>query len=912
MAHPDSDLVEQFRQYISTFLEGPNVDALIETIVDQQEKMEDLSVAVTDQLTISTASEIYLDKRLADKGISRPPELGMSDLAFRKMGIQITAQKQLTELIHTILETFYGEQAVRAHVTNTVAGPYNLEDGQELIFELEDGEPMVLTFKDTDFININQATAQEVASVITRFIRVQNKLGFAQKVTDLDTLEDSVKIFGGAKGPYSTVRVTGGEAQTILRFPNVRGTELSTNDTGWEITRTRGSTLRFRWVGNSKPALELIFPDDNVLIYGQAFKDLELQGTFKVTNVRPPLAGPDLDAGWFEITNDEFTGLRSVQEGTTPPPNAPPIEYSYTVVQAEFEDLVFLNPYKALPNKQSRYALAWEPSDSLLRIYMPATTSIVARGLEGATHLHNLYEDGNLDGAYGTTVSQTGSTVEISTNVSDDSDRAIPAGYGSGQSFVAAFSELQTASFRMYAAGAISGSVTCELWSDNGQGKPLALLATSASLAATSISTDSSAGGNSTFTFPANTRLSKGVRYFAVLNISSAAGDYFLKVTEPSVFNEGNLSESVDSVTWVTPSAGNIDADMTIVAAALEVENPVQVVSSKSVSYRQLGYDNSAVGGTLSWGGNDYEVDYIRREQFRTVVVLKEDHGLPTFIDEFGRVTTEEVIDITAGFMATDDPVLKFPSPYVADLEAPYTVRSEFVTSRAKVFAGQTITTLDVDGSLPNEPGELLFDLNDSTQEGPIKYLGVQSANAANVVNIVSISQNGFNITITTDDLHGAVPNSSVVISGTTLFDGTYLVNNVPNPTTLVAISPTAQVANEVGVGTVSVVVDNVRSTVLLDPSNEFLFDHEIGASLTLMSSRNAYEPARDGTDYPFYVTGVAEGRVFAGEVIEKITALGINLEILIVYPDDTGLGNAGGSAGDEVPVSEKVIVWGV
>jgi hypothetical protein len=59
-------------------------------------------------------------------------------------------------------------------------------------------------------------------------------------------------------------------------------------------------------------------------------------------------------------------------------------------------------------------------------------------------------------------------------------------------------------------------------------------------------------------------------------------------------------------------------------------------------------------------------------------------------------------------------------------------------------------------------------------------------------------------------------------------------------------------------------------------------------------------------------VTGVAEGRVFAQEVIEQITALGINIEIIIVYPDDTGLGNQGGSTGDESPISDKVTVWGV
>ena len=263
--------------------------------------------------------------------------------------------------------------------------------------------------------------------------------------------------------------------------------------------------------------------------------------------------------------------------------------------------------------------------------------------------------------------------------------------------------------------------------------------------------------------------------------------------------------------------------------------------------------------------------------------------------------------------MSTDDVDNPFKSPYMVDLEKNYTIRSEFVTSRAKVFAGSTLTTLDVDGTLPNEPGTLLFDLNSDTEEGPVRYVGVQAQNAPNIVNIVTISQNGFNMTITTDAPHGAVSGNNIVITGTSFFDGVYEVVGVPNPITITAVSLVAQVENQVGIGQLSVVTDTVRSTLLLDPSNQFDFDHDIGADLTLMSARNAYLPAQDGSDYPFYVTGVAEGRVFAGEVIQAIVALGINIEILIVYPSDTGLGNQGGSADElDPPTSDKVFVWGV
>ena len=134
------------------------------------------------------------------------------------------------------------------------------------------------------------------------------------------------------------------------------------------------------------------------MIYGANFKENGLAGTFSVTNVRPPVAGPDLDAGWFEIQNDAFSGLRSTQPGTNPPPNSPPdIYYSFTVIHSSWYDLMFMKPVNPLTNRQVRYALAWEPRDDLLRIYMPATTGIVARNVIGASHIHMLFEIGNLD-----------------------------------------------------------------------------------------------------------------------------------------------------------------------------------------------------------------------------------------------------------------------------------------------------------------------------------------------------------------------------------------------------------------------------------------------------------------------------------------------------------------------------------
>ncbi len=43
---------EDLLRHFSRFLEGPNFDALIETLASEAENLENLAVAVTDQLTM--------------------------------------------------------------------------------------------------------------------------------------------------------------------------------------------------------------------------------------------------------------------------------------------------------------------------------------------------------------------------------------------------------------------------------------------------------------------------------------------------------------------------------------------------------------------------------------------------------------------------------------------------------------------------------------------------------------------------------------------------------------------------------------------------------------------------------------------------------------------------------------------
>ncbi len=878
------DSLTYVSQFISGFISGPTAQAMKQTIAEQVEQLQTFSINVTDQLSICTARGEYLDKKASRTFITRPPELGMSDLAFQTITIKINAAKQIASVIHVVLEAFYGAESVRAYTQCDNSAPYELEDGIELIFQLEDGIDRTVTMQATDFENISSATAEEVATVITRYIRTSGLLGYAEVYSDISTNSKYVRIYGGAKGPYSTVVVTGGEVQSILQFPKIRPTSIGTPDTAWQVTRTAGSTIRFRWIGNSKPALEEVIQGDTVNIYGPGFNGLNLQGTFTIVGVRPASAGPSLISGYFEIENPEVS-LASTAPGVAPSPNGPGFTSNFTAIQTSNEDLVFFLPKRALPNSKPRYALGYETESNKLKVYLPATTGVIARGIPGGAYLHigqpaNIFNGtfGNDSPGYNTGVGNQSNVFAIT---------ALPA---VGSFFLLPYKDLNFGDYSqagVYYTVDGTGSVPAEIQ-----------FATQTQIEVAVLSTDTI----------------EDVRDKTITALSAYSYWTFLSIGLDT-FSAFDASEGPRSI----PNAGSTGWTVTYVAGYYDYNDlqsnifasKIKIISDVSFRFKQLGYDMSAIGGTATINASTIPVEYIKKEQFETVVVLSEPHGFTTYLNPYGEQTTDELVSLVAGSIVVDTDG-GWPGPYMPDRTANYTLRSEFVTTREELFAGTAQTLVQVNGVLPNEPGLLYVGLGQDTAEGPIRYLGVQVNSAANPVSILNASQNGNTITVLCSAPHGAISGNSVNITGTsTPIDGTHEVANIINPTTLVLNSVTTYTGTAM-VGTLLVVVDGVRSTVLLDPSNNFRFNQPIGIDLTLLSAPDSYEPAKDGTSYPLYVTGTALGRVYSQELIEQISTLGIGLEIVVIYPSDIGLGGQGQQTSDEtVAYSDIIYVYG-
>lgn len=365
MAQYTEDEIKQakarLRAYLNPSIRGPNTDAVIEALAQGAAHMIHNVEAVNDQLYIVKAQGRYLDQRMADRDITRPDNVGLSDEVFRDIGIQISNRKQVRDLMLNILRIMYGEEFTRATVISAELEPYALQDGDTLSIEYDDQEAVEVTFRTAQFSNIAAATAQEVADAITKEIRRLGRTGSA--VQKDDGLGGFVQIISETDGPASSVRVVGGRAQNELKFDQIRPTS-GQPATQWTFTLIAGGTVRATWSGGPDPSVGKVKKDDYVNIYGSAF-NINNRGTYNVTKVQ----GGIVNQAYFEFEN--ANGIAQV------------------TAQGTVDGMLFFNPIRATIVSKKNFATLYQTESRLLEIFMPATTRVVRRDRQGSAHLHD-------------------------------------------------------------------------------------------------------------------------------------------------------------------------------------------------------------------------------------------------------------------------------------------------------------------------------------------------------------------------------------------------------------------------------------------------------------------------------------------------------------------------------------------
>ncbi len=358
----ESQEYKRLRSYLNPFMRGPNVDSVLNALASGSSSyLVNNVAAVNDNLYIATAVGTYLDQRLAEVGLIRPPKVGLSDDVFREIGIQVKNRKQVRDLIDKLLDSIFGDEFVRASNPARAVEPYHLTDGDTLIVNFDEANTVTIVFTAGEFQDIATAKAQEVADAITKYLRGVGLSGTA--IAKNDGNGAYVELLSDTIGPASSVTVQGGSAQNQLQFdaPVAAGGNMSTQ---WTITLQPGGVVRFTWSGGANPQLGKLQPGNYVNIFGANFAASDNEGSFTIKDS----VGGAVNVSYFDIVN--------------------PLGTSGIVVQGSDTAVLFYNPVKKTLISRSSYAAVYQTEARMLQIFLPASTKVIRRNRIGSAHLH--------------------------------------------------------------------------------------------------------------------------------------------------------------------------------------------------------------------------------------------------------------------------------------------------------------------------------------------------------------------------------------------------------------------------------------------------------------------------------------------------------------------------------------------
>lgn len=338
---------------------NPNWKALIEALGESDQNLADLVEEVRKQFFIKSASRPYIDRLGANVRVSRPRLIGMDDPTFRAYVPVLAYQpKQVKAIIDDLLNIFFFRETTTAFTQSIQPETYTLVNGWELIYKVDQIKEERIDFRSDEFIDISNATAEEVVSAINR--QVQNS--FAIVLDDRIKRQKFIRIFSNTIGSKGSIQITGGRANMALQFSGFKEDLGSGSNTEWTITKI-GDTAKFKHTGGVSPVISGIVTGDVVIssIPGN-------QGSFVIESV-------NLGDSSFTVTNLFAT----------------PGVYDHSTLDAT-EMVRFMSPDKMVIYTNNSRSLVWEVTPGEIIVEMPATPPVVKRSLIGSAHVNGMVE----------------------------------------------------------------------------------------------------------------------------------------------------------------------------------------------------------------------------------------------------------------------------------------------------------------------------------------------------------------------------------------------------------------------------------------------------------------------------------------------------------------------------------------
>jgi hypothetical protein len=667
-----SDRIHELLPRLLGSKQDSNWSALVAAVGAEDDRLASLIAEVRDQFFVKTASRPYLDRLAANSNISRPKFIGIGDTDFRKYVPVLSYQpKQVKSIVETLLDLFFFKEATTAFLSSTAYEPFTLRDGWSLALTVDNLNQESVRFSAADFSSISSATADEVAAAYNR----QAKFSYATNFFDSVTKRNYIRIFTNTTGTQGSLEITGGLANIGLQLNGfISAAGLGAN-TQWSVNKV-GDSVTFTHTGGALPGLDKLEAGDIYLC------DLTgNEGSFSIATV-------DVQTSSFTFTNLFAT--------------------TGSVTQTSASQSKFLRPEKITSYRGSRRALAWETQVGKVTVEMPATPSVVQRGVRGGFHING-------------TTSLTSSITNATTLVVEDAS-AFPA---SGQ-FV--LEPVNGVTARLVTP--TSDEVVT--YSSNGR-----------TIFPLTRYSYSSIAGNSLMgispDLPTTTALNEVELAFIARNsnVVTCSGNNDFKVGELVTIRNStgfDLLASFGNIT--TGSAALTDiGDMTGVAPGQMVRGTgipsntyvTSITGPTSLLMSNNATDTNLIFLTFSENINgSFEIASVDTESaFFTFNHL----GIDGFASIAGIASVERIQLDSANskvILTTARPAeeTELVGPYVWDIHAPYVLSSHTATTMSGITAGKPIKLLEISANtIPDESGYVMFDYGQNNQEGPIRYL---------------------------------------------------------------------------------------------------------------------------------------------------------------------------------------------
>ena len=332
-----------------------NWKALIEALGEADQDTANLVAEVRKQFFVKTASRPYLDRLATNNKIARPRLVGMDDASFRQYIPVLSYQpKQVKLIIDQLLDIFFFKESTTAFITSQNFSPFDLKDGWELEFLIDEQFKDRIVFTSNDFTDINAATANEIVSTINR----QSKYCYATAYYDSITKNTFIRLFTKTVGSKGSIKIVGGRANVAIRFNGFIFNAGNGSNTQWTVTKV-GDQVTFQHTGGASPGIDKI-TIGNIMIIDIPGNE----GSFVIKEI--------------DLVNNSITFTNLF--GTTG-----------VFTQTNSDQVKFIESKKYVAFLNPRRAMTWETSPGEITVEMPTSPPVVKRSLKGSIHINGVF-----------------------------------------------------------------------------------------------------------------------------------------------------------------------------------------------------------------------------------------------------------------------------------------------------------------------------------------------------------------------------------------------------------------------------------------------------------------------------------------------------------------------------------------